>query len=234
MRELARTLVRSATTLAARLRLDRAPVECHELADVVAELYANKLVTSTGGNVSVRAHRDPHHVWITPGQRFKGALRPAHMVPIDLEGRPLDPDAEAPSSEALMHTAVLAARPEVRAVLHCHAPHATVLANTDLPFLPISTEAAFVAEIGRIPYVLPGTRELADAVVGALGSGWAVLMRNHGLLVAARSLRRAADIAEIVEHTCQVLLGCHAVGAEPPVLPAGLVAELASRGDLLA
>jgi autoinducer 2 (AI-2) kinase len=106
--------------------------------------------------------------------------------------------------------------------------------NSDLPFLPISTEAAFFATIGRIPFVMPGTQELADAIVAAMGEGWAVLMQNHGLLVAGRSLRRAADMAEIVERSAEVIVGCYAVGREPPVLPAETVAMLARMGDLMA
>jgi ribulose-5-phosphate 4-epimerase/fuculose-1-phosphate aldolase len=119
-------------------------------------------------------------------------------------------------------------------VIHCHAPYATILVNADLPFLPISTEAAFFSKIGRIPFVMPGTEELARAVVGAMGEGWAVLMQNHGLLVAGRTLRRAADMAEIIERTAEVIVGCHAVGREPPVLPDEAVQALARYGDLLA
>jgi ribulose-5-phosphate 4-epimerase/fuculose-1-phosphate aldolase len=81
---------------------------------------------------------------------------------------------------------------------------------------------------------MPGTEALAEAVVEALGDGWAVLMQNHGLLVAGRTLRRTADMAEIIERTCQVILGCHAVGVEPPVLPEETVETLAKLGDLMA
>jgi autoinducer 2 (AI-2) kinase len=204
-----------------------------EMIAVVNELYAAGLITATGGNVSARgAARD--EAWITPSQLFKGDLRPEILVRIGMNARPLDAGARSPSSEALMHTAVLAARPEANAVIHCHAPNATILVNSGLPFLPISTEAAFFAKIGRIPFVMPGTQELADAIVAAMGDGWAVLMQNHGLLVAGRSLRRAADMAEIVERTAQVIVGCYAVGREPPVLPAETVAMLARMGDLMA
>jgi autoinducer 2 (AI-2) kinase len=133
-----------------------------------------------------------------------------------------------------MHTAVLQARAEAQAVIHCHAPYATILANAELPFLPISTEAAFLVNIGRIPFVMPGTQDLADAIVEAMGEGWAVLMQNHGLLVAGRSLRRAADMAEIVERTAQVIVGCYSVGKEPPTLPPETVETLAKYGDLMA
>jgi autoinducer 2 (AI-2) kinase len=204
------------------------------LCGVVEELYTAQLITSTGGNVSARLADPPDQAWITPSRLFKGDLRPEILVRIDLDGRAIDPDARAPSSEALVHAAVLRARPEVQAVVHCHAPHATILVNADLPFLPISTEAAFLHELGRIPFVMPGTPDLAEAVVAALGQGWGVLMKNHGLLVAGRSLRRAADLAEIVERTSQVIVGCYAVGREPPVLPPETVEVLRRYGDLKA
>ena len=205
-----------------------------EMCSVIEELYRLQLITATGGNVSARDPRDPHTAYITPGGSFKGALSRETFVRIDQEGHALDAAAGKPSSESLIHAAVLRARPDVQAVVHCHAPRATTLVNADLPFLPISTESAFLARTGRIAFIVPGTRELADALVAALADGWAVLMQNHGLLVAARSLRRAADIAQIVERTCEIILGCYAVGRPPPVLPAELVAQLAAKDDLMA
>jgi ribulose-5-phosphate 4-epimerase/fuculose-1-phosphate aldolase len=71
-------------------------------------------------------------------------------------------------------------------------------------------------------------------VAEAMGDGWAVLMQNHGLLVAGRSLRRAADMVEIIERSAEIILGCHAVGKEPPCLPDDVVAELRRMGDLVA
>jgi len=204
-----------------------------ELCRVVDELYAQQLITATGGNVSVRIPgRD--ELWITPSQLFKGDLRPEVLVRIDLEGRALDEGARSPSSERLMHCTVYKARPDANAVIHAHAPHATILANTDLPFLPISTEAAFFGNLPRIPFVMPGTAELAEAVGRGMAESWAVLMKNHGLLVAGRSLRRAADMTEIVERTSEVLLGCRAVGVDPPVLPEDVVTTLRKMGDLVA
>jgi autoinducer 2 (AI-2) kinase len=173
-------------------------------------------------------------LWITPSQLFKGDLRPEVLVRIDLEGRPLDEGTRAPSSERLMHCAVYTARREAAAVVHAHAPHATILANTDLPFLPISTEAAFFGDIPRIPFIMPGTQALADAIGTAMADGWAVLMKNHGLLVAGRSLRRAADMVEIIERSAEIILGCHALGRKPPLLPEDVVRSLRSMGDLVA
>jgi ribulose-5-phosphate 4-epimerase/fuculose-1-phosphate aldolase len=205
-----------------------------ELCAIIEELFTAQLITATGGNVSARIPEASDQAWITPSQLFKGALSPEILVRIGMDGRALDPESRVPSSEALMHTAVFRAKPEAQAVIHCHATHATILVNAGLPFLPVSAEAAFFQNMGRIPFAMPGTRELADAVVEALGDGWAVLLQNHGLLVAGRSLRRAANMAEIIERASQVILGCYAVGKEPTVLPEETVKMLAGLGDVVA
>jgi autoinducer 2 (AI-2) kinase len=205
----------------------------HDIVDTVRELYEGQVITATGGNVSARS-RGAEEVWITPSRLFKGDLSPEVLVHIDLEGRSIDPGARSPSSEWDMHCAIYRSKPEAGAVIHAHAPHATILANAGLPFLPISTEAAFFDDLPRVPFIMPGTRELASAVAEAMEESWAALMVNHGLIVAGRSLRSAADMVEIIERTAEILLGCHAVGAAPPVLPDDVVQTLRRMGEMIA
>jgi autoinducer 2 (AI-2) kinase len=213
------------------------PVEASDprtnMVRVIEELYRQSLITATGGNVSARI-AGADELWITPSALFKGDLRAEAMVRIGVDGRVRDENAASPSSERLMHCAVYAAKPEAQAVIHAHAPHATILANAGLPFLPISTEAAFFGELPRIPFIMPGSEALAAAVREAMRASWAVLLVNHGLLVAGRSLRRAADMAEIIERSAEVILGCYAVGKPPPVLPESAVADLRKLGELVA
>ncbi len=205
-----------------------------ELIEIMRELYEAQVITATGGNISVRVPGTDNEVWITPSRLFKGDLRPELMVRINLEGENLVAGARSPSSEWCMHTRVLATKPQATAVIHAHAPNATILANCGLPFLPVSTEAAFFGNIPRVPFLMPGTPELAEAVANAMQDEWAVLMINHGILVAGRNLRRAADMVEIIERSAEVILGCYAVGKEPPVLPPDAVSYFRKLGDIVA
>jgi autoinducer 2 (AI-2) kinase len=205
-----------------------------DLVAIMQELFEAQVITATGGNISVRVPDTDNEVWITPSRLFKGDLKAELMVRINLDGENVVPGARSPSSEWCMHTQILASKPQANAVIHAHAPNATILANTGLPFLPISTEAAFFGNIPRVPFLMPGTPELAEAVAAAMEDEWAVLMINHGIIVAGRSLRRAADMVEIIERTAEVILGCYAVGKEPPVLPSDAVDYFRKLGDIVA
>ena len=207
-----------------------------ELLDAVNELYHHHIITATGGNVAVRCEDNPDECWITPGSIFKGDLRPELMVRITLDGEKLDPSSPAPSSEWGFHTQTLKKKPTANAVIHAHAPNATILANCGIPFLPISSEAAFFGDIKRIPYTMPGSDELAELVSEALRTEWVVLMENHGIVVAGKSLRRASDMVQIIERTAEVILGCYqATGGKPPkLLPQKAVDLFRSYVDFIA
>lgn len=203
-----------------------------EMVRAVGELYALQLITATGGNVSVRVEgRD--ECWITPSQLYKGGLQPEMMVRIDFEGNVLE-GTLAPSSEWALHTEIYRARPEIGAVVHTHAPYATILGLSRLPFLPVTTEAAFLKELPVAPFVMPGTKELAKAAVAAMGQNPACILQNHGLVVAATSLRRACNLTEVIERTAQLIWGCYAVGRKPPVLPKEVLKRLRELGEMMA
>lgn len=194
-----------------------------QLVDCARRMQASGINQGTSGNLSVRI---PGGMLITPSSLPYEQMQPTDLVALDLKGEPLFIPADGrpqrrPSSEWRLHADVLASRPEVQAVLHCHSIHATALAchGRDIPPFHYMTAVAGGHDIRCAPYATFGTQELSDGVVQALEGRLACLMAQHGQVSVGPTLDKALALAVEVETLARIYLQALALG-EPPLLSA--------------
>ncbi|QNG28609.1 class II aldolase/adducin family protein [Synechococcus sp. LTW-R] len=194
-----------------------------QLVDCARRMQASGINQGTSGNLSVRI---PGGMLITPSSLPYEQMQPNDLVALDLKGEPLFIPADGrpqrrPSSEWRLHADVLASRPEVQAVLHCHSIHATALAchGRDIPPFHYMTAVAGGHDIRCAPYATFGTQELSDGVVQALEGRLACLMAQHGQVSVGPTLDKALALAVEVETLARIYLQALALG-EPPLLSA--------------
>ncbi len=172
-----------------------------------ASLFARGLSPGTSGNISVRT--DDGFLMTPTGASF-GELDASRLSSLDLAGRHLDGDP--PTKEASLHTAMYPERPEARAIVHLHSTYAVAvacLADIDPDDVMPPLTPYYVMRVGRLPlvrYAAPGDQALADAVREGARKSHALLLANHGPIVAGRSLEAAASAAEEIEETAKLVL----------------------------
>jgi ribulose-5-phosphate 4-epimerase/fuculose-1-phosphate aldolase len=194
-----------------------------------ASLFNRGLTHGSTGNISV-ALADGG--WLmTPTGSSLGTLDSARLSRLDACGRHLDGDK--PTKEAFLHTTMYGARPGSGAVVHLHSTHSVAVSCIDgidhTNCLPPIT-AYYAMRIGRlplVPYYPPGDETLAEAVGALAGKHHAVLLANHGPVVAGSSLSAAQDAIEELEETAKLFLLLR--GERVRALTDEQVAELARR-----
>lgn len=190
-----------------------------QLVAVARRMNGSGLNQGTSGNLSARI---PGGLLITPSSLAYELMEPSDLVAIDGQGRPLQDAGRRPSSEWRLHADVLAARPELQAVLHCHPIHGTALACHDkgIPPFHYMTAVAGGDDIRCAPYATFGTEELSRFTVEALVDRKACLLARHGLVTAGDNLDQALGIAVEVETLARMYLQSLQLG-EPPLLSDG-------------
>lgn len=198
----------------------------HQIISVVDELYDAGLITPKGGNVSARI-ADSEELWITPTQLYKGGLTEETLIRVNFQGKKLEGE-DRPSVELPMHLSIYQARKDVGAVIHTHAPMATIVSLFEDAVPALTIEAIALAEAPVVPFLLSGTREQCESVVDALAKASAALLQNHGLVTVGKDLREAANRAQQLEFAARTVVTCRLLGGEPALIPEKL-AEFLKR-----
>lgn len=182
------------------------------------KLAASDLVRHTQGNLSAR---DPESgvICVTPSGMEYDAMTADDIVVVDEHGAVVD-GRWKPTVETPTHLCVYRARPDVRAVIHAHAPHATAfgVAYRPIPLVLMEAACCLGGPVPIAPYMMSGSEAFGRLILESMGSGNAVVWGNHGILVAGPSLKQALSMAHAVEDNAQAYLLAAQLG-EPKVLP---------------
>ena len=188
-------------------------------------MFDRGLTPGSSGNISARVDDG----WLmTPTNSCLGRLDPATISKVDRAGNRISGDK--PTKEAFLHLSVYEQRPSAGAIVHLHSTHSVAvscLADTDpnQPIPPIT--AYYVMKIGKLvllPYYPPGDVTLANAVREVAGKHHAILLANHGPVVAGKDLESAVYATEELEETAKLYLLLR--GNKLKILSAEQTAEL--------
>jgi L-fuculose-phosphate aldolase len=166
------------------------------------------------GHVTVRSPEEPNRILMKPANVGLDEITPDNIVTVNLDGEKIDGTPKR-HSEVFIHTEIMRARPEVQAVIHTHAMHAVVFSSLGRELLPVGNDGIFFA--GNLPIFaettdLITTQARGRAVATCLGSSMALILRNHGIATAGRTIEEAVWWALKLERACHAQLMAEAVG----------------------
>ncbi len=185
-------------------------------------LVSHDMVAGSAGNVSVRSG---DHVIITPTNKRYTTMSPNDLVVVDMSGNVIE-GGRGPSSEMPLHLEIYRNRSDVCAIIHTHSIYASTLAVLRRGLPPVIDEITprLGGDIRVSEYAMPGTRDLAKAVVSAIENRSAALIANHGAVACGKTLEEALDNAVLLERASKIYLLALRVG-EPVPLPAEVIRE---------
>ncbi len=170
---------------------------------VMQLMYNRGLIQVRGGNVSVRVEEN---VYISPSGVPRPLLRPEHVAILDLNGKVIRGN---PSSEWRMQLEIYRNIPDATAVVHAHPKAVLTATYRGLEIDPrlLSEAGLRISCIGRVPWITPGTEELARAVAREAAQCNAIILDGHGATVWSKSGPfHALDMLEALEDLAWILL----------------------------
>lgn len=171
-------------------------------------MFDRGLTGGSTGNISART--DDGGLLVSPTGTSFGRLDPARLARFDANG--IHQSGDKPTKEMPLHSAFYDTRSTAGAVVHLHSCHSVALsllpdADPD-NFLPPLTPYA-IMKLGKVqllPFFLPGDPAMGDAVRGLAGKRSAVMLANHGPVVAGKDIEAACNAIEELEDTARLAL----------------------------
>lgn len=176
------------------------------------EMQKRDLTVETWGNISVR---DPEtgKIYLTPSGMAYDTLQESDVCVLDEAGNVIE-GTRKPSVEKMLHVLIYQNRKDVQAILHTHPVNSTVFGvlHQTIPVITDEMAQAIGGPVQCAEYALPGSMELAENVMHALGNVQACLMANHGAVCVGKDMKECFKVATVLETSSDVYQKALAVG----------------------
>src|SRR5215218_8894775 len=195
-----------------------------QMCEIGRRIWHKGFCAGNEGNHSYRI--GPDRVLCTPTGISKGNLKPDDICTVDMEGKQVAGKRKR-TSEVLLHLAIYKARPDVKAVVHSHPPHATAfaVAGVDLPTCIHPEAEVFLGAVRTAKYVTPGDQRLGESILPFVKDSNTILLQSHGVVCFHPDLEQAYYQLEIVDAYARILLLTKQLGSIRP-LDGGEMKEL--------
>lgn len=186
-------------------------------------------------HLSARAPGYPNHYLINPYGLMFQEINASRLIKVDMQGNVVAGDYPYNDAGHVIHSAILKARPDVNAVLHSHTRAGMAVSAMDCGLLPITQQANEILNlVCRHPYDVVTDNEEECLKLGQdIGDRWLMIMENHGLLAAGRTVAEAFYYLYTLENACKVQVDVMASGAGMVTPPQDVVEKLAEYGEPL-
>lgn len=180
---------------------------------IISRIYRGGMTTTSGGNLSIMD--DNGDMWITPSGIDKGSLKPSDIMCVKADGTVVGP--HKPSSEYPFHRALYRMRPKMRSVIHAHpAGLVTFSIVHQIPNTSILPQVhAVCGPIGFAPYDVPGSEALGEKIAEEFRKHpeyKAVIMENHGVVLAGEDIADAYQRFETLELCARTIINAKTLG----------------------
>ena len=202
-------------------------------------ILAREGVVDSFGHVSIR-HPDRPDRYVLSRARAPECIEVEDLMEFSMDGVSTETSSRKPYAERFIHGAVYRARPEVRAVVHHHSPAVIPFSVTPAPLSPVLHMCAGIG--AKVPTWDSRTRfgdtnllvtsvEMAADLAAALGDRPAILMRGHGAVVAAPSLREAVFNSIYLQLNADLQMKASSLGPVTFLTDGEIAAVLRTRGS---
>src|SRR5215510_10674407 len=185
------------------------------------------------GHVTVRLPDDPGRFLMKPATIGLDEMTMGNIITVDLEGQKVGGTMPR-HNEVFIHSEVLRARPEIQCVVHTHAPHAVAFSSLGRELVPVNNEAGYFYK--QLPTFsetsdLIVTQERGKSVARCLGQHGALILRNHGIVTARRSIEEAVLLELKLVRACRVQLMAEWAGGPKFVAEGADLKAKSKRGN---